>query len=65
VVVSAGFDTFDGDPLGKFKLTTACYHQIGEQFTDLDLPILVIQEGGYKIPSLGANALSLLQGLET
>jgi acetoin utilization deacetylase AcuC-like enzyme len=63
LVISAGFDTFDGDPLGKFKLTTSSYHQMGQRFAALNLPTLVIQEGGYKIPTLGANVLSLLQGL--
>ncbi len=64
LVISAGFDTFDGDPLGKFKLTTPCYAQMGARFAALNLPTLVVQEGGYAVDDLGENVVSLLQGLE-
>lgn len=64
LVISAGFDTFDGDPLGQFKLTTGCYRQMGGQIAALGLPTLVVQEGGYAISALGQNVVSLLQGME-
>lgn len=63
LVLSAGFDTFDGDPLGQFRLTTDGYRRIGQRIAALDLPTLVIQEGGYAIHALGANVVSLLGGL--
>ena len=62
LVVSAGFDTFDGDPLGQFKLTTNAYRQMGHRFAALDLPTVIVQEGGYAVHALGENVVSLLQG---
>jgi acetoin utilization deacetylase AcuC-like enzyme len=64
LVVSAGFDTFDGDPLGDFKLTTLGYARIGERIAQLNLPTLFVQEGGYAIDELGRNVASLLGGFE-
>jgi acetoin utilization deacetylase AcuC-like enzyme len=64
LVLSAGFDTFDGDPLGQFRLTTDAYHRMGRRFAALKLPTLVIQEGGYAVHALGNNVVSLLNGLE-
>ncbi len=64
LVLSAGFDTFKGDPLGKFELTTPCYHDIGSKIAALGLPVLVVQEGGYAVAALGENVVSLLRGLE-
>lgn len=65
LVLSAGFDTFDGDPLGQFHVTTSGYHHIGQRIAALNLPALIIQEGGYAIHALGTNVISLLGGLVT
>lgn len=65
VVLSAGFDTFTDDPLGKLRLTTPVYTVIGQRIAALGLPTLAVQEGGYAIAALGENAVSLLQGLQT
>ena len=64
LVVSAGLDTFGGDPLGDFALTTACYARIGAQIAQLGLPTLFVQEGGYALDDLGRNVASLLRGFE-
>ena len=64
LVLSAGFDTFKGDPLGKFELTTPGYQAIGQRIAALGLPVLVVQEGGYAVSALGENAASLLRGLQ-
>jgi acetoin utilization deacetylase AcuC-like enzyme len=63
LLISAGFDAYDGDPLGKLKLTTACFGEIGARLAALGLPTLVVQEGGYAMSALGANVVSLLRGL--
>jgi acetoin utilization deacetylase AcuC-like enzyme len=62
LVISAGLDTFDGDPLGDFKLSTAGFAAIGAQIARLDLPTLFVQEGGYAVEQLGANVVALLGG---
>lgn len=63
LVVSAGFDTFGGDPIGDFALPSAIYPQIGRRIAALGLPTLVVQEGGYAIDALGENVAGLLVGL--
>ncbi|MFV9506476.1 MAG: histone deacetylase family protein [Oscillochloridaceae bacterium umkhey_bin13] len=62
LIVSAGLDTFAGDPLGDFAVTTAGFAQIGQQIAQLGLPTLFVQEGGYAINALGRNLVSLLEG---
>jgi acetoin utilization deacetylase AcuC-like enzyme len=63
LLVSAGFDTHEKDPIGAFKLTTGYYQELGAQIVKLDVPILVIQEGGYASELLGQNVVSFLKGL--
>lgn len=65
LVVSAGFDTFHADPLGRFALTTAAYRSIGVAIARLGLPTLFVQEGGYAIEALGTNVATLLTGAIT
>lgn len=61
LLVSAGFDIFAGDPVGGFTLTTAGIHQIGLQIAALDVPTVIIQEGGYLQQHLGENTVAFLQ----
>jgi acetoin utilization deacetylase AcuC-like enzyme len=63
LVISAGLDIFGGDPLGGFTVTRQCFHQIGQRCTQLGLPIVVVQEGGYAIEALGDNLGALLHGM--
>jgi acetoin utilization deacetylase AcuC-like enzyme len=65
LVLSAGFDTFGGDPIGDFALTADAYPLIGQRIAALGLPTLVIQEGGYAVADLGANVIGLLRGLSS
>jgi acetoin utilization deacetylase AcuC-like enzyme len=62
LVVSTGFDTFGGDPLGDLALTTAGFRSIGTAIAQLGLPTLFVQEGGYAIQELGANLVALMTG---
>jgi acetoin utilization deacetylase AcuC-like enzyme len=64
LVVSLGFDTFERDPLGTFGLLTSSYARIGERIAELELPTLLVQEGGYALEALGANAVALLSGFQ-
>jgi acetoin utilization deacetylase AcuC-like enzyme len=63
-VVSLGFDTYRLDPICDLGLTTSGYGRIGRRVADLGLPTVVIQEGGYHVPHLGANARSWLRGFQ-
>jgi acetoin utilization deacetylase AcuC-like enzyme len=64
IVVSLGFDTYGHDPIGDFALTTAVYHECGRRAAALGRRLVILQEGGYHRPSLGANARAWLRGAE-
>lgn len=63
LLISAGFDTHGADPIGAFKLTTLYYKRLGSLIKNLEVPTLVVQEGGYSTESLGNNVVSFLKGL--
>jgi acetoin utilization deacetylase AcuC-like enzyme len=63
LVVSAGFDTFAGDPIGAFRVTTDGFRRIGAALAAAGRPTVVVQEGGYALDALGVNAAALLAGL--
>jgi acetoin utilization deacetylase AcuC-like enzyme len=60
LVLSAGMDTFGGDPLGKFKVTHNGFQEFGKRIATLGIPIIVIMEGGYANEALGENIVTLL-----
>ncbi|WP_417335820.1 histone deacetylase family protein [Halobacteriovorax marinus] len=62
LILSAGFDTYKLDPVGDFLLETSDFEKIGKLISSLDLPTVVLQEGGYFTKDLGKNAVSLLRG---
>ncbi len=64
LVVSAGFDTFAGDPIGAFAVTTGGFRRIGAALAAAGRPTVVVQEGGYAVEALGANAAALLAGVQ-
>ena len=64
VVISLGVDTFEKDPISKFKLKTEDFPKIGERIARLSLPTLFVMEGGYAVAEIGVNAVSVLTGFE-
>ncbi len=63
LVVSAGFDTWRGDPIGRFALETDAFRDIGAAICALGRPVVVVQEGGYATQALGTNVVAFLRGL--
>ncbi|HEV8253108.1 MAG TPA: histone deacetylase family protein [Candidatus Limnocylindria bacterium] len=63
LVISAGFDTFERDPIGDLALRTADYAEIGRMIAAVRMPTIVLQEGGYAVDALGLNVVALLSGL--
>jgi acetoin utilization deacetylase AcuC-like enzyme len=61
LIVSAGFDTAVGDPIGRFNLTEKGLAKVGLHTADLALPTVIIQEGGYLVERLGENAAAFLR----
>jgi len=64
LVVPTGMDTFDGDPLGTFKVTRAGFAEIGKRIAALDLQTVIVMEGGYANEELGTNIVTLLENFK-
>jgi acetoin utilization deacetylase AcuC-like enzyme len=62
LVVSLGFDPFQGDPLSSFRVEAGAYQTIGRHIALLDLPVLLVQEGGYALDALPGLAENFLSG---
>src|SRR3954447_10444304 len=62
VVVSLGVDTYGDDPLSDLAVTAAAYHPAGVAVAALDLPLVIVQEGGYNVSAMGALVRSFLRG---
>ena len=63
LVVSLGVDTFMNDPISDLGLSHAAYFPMGRLISELGLPTVVVQEGGYDQIDLGMNVRSFLRGI--
>jgi acetoin utilization deacetylase AcuC-like enzyme len=61
LVVSLGVDTFVGDPISGFALQSDDYLRLGEVLAAVDLPTVLVFEGGYAVDAVGVNAVNVLQ----
>ena len=57
-------DTFERDPISRFKLREGDYLEIGKRLARLPQPVLFVFEGGYATDEVGRNAVAVLQGYE-
>lgn len=64
LVISLGFDMARDDPLSQVEMTQAGFVQAAHILSDLHLPTVLVQEGGYLGPSLANNAVSFLDAFE-
>jgi len=64
LVLALGLDAFEGDPFGGLRVSTPGFRRIGQEVAGAGLPVVVVQEGGYLCPELGANLEAVLTGLE-
>lgn len=62
VVLALGFDAHRDDPIGVLKLDAKDFGDIGIRLKSLDLPTLVVQEGGYAIEAIGGCLDAFLGG---
>ena len=62
LIVSYGADTYEGDPISHFRLTTGEYAPMARRIAALGLPTVVVMEGGYAVDALGANVAEFLSG---
>lgn len=63
LLVALGLDTAKGDPTGTWPLAADDFRRNGAALGGLGLPTLIVQEGGYRTRTLGANAHAFLSGL--
>lgn len=61
LIVSAGFDTYKFDPICDFELEIQSYTKIASKIKELNLPTVILQEGGYNLQDLGKCVASFLQ----
>lgn len=62
LVIALGVDTYEGDPISKFKLRSADYLKVGARLARLGLPAVFTMEGGYAVAEVGANVANVLEG---
>ena len=63
VIVSLGVDTYHNDPISDLAITTEGLREQGELVSQLALPTVVLQEGGYAIDAIGDNVRAFLLGI--
>jgi acetoin utilization deacetylase AcuC-like enzyme len=63
LIIALGLDTAHGDPTGTWDLLPADFTENGRLLGVLQLPTLVVQEGGYDTRVLGENARHFFHGL--
>ncbi|MBL8707683.1 MAG: histone deacetylase family protein [Rhodospirillaceae bacterium] len=64
IVVALGLDAFAGDPFAGLKVSEVGFHAIAARLGQLQLPTVLVQEGGYLCPELGRNLVVFLEGFE-
>ncbi|MBO6950209.1 MAG: GNAT family N-acetyltransferase [Rhodospirillales bacterium] len=63
LVVPAGFDTAKGDPTGTWPNLARDFREIGHAIGLAGYPTLIVQEGGYRVRTLGTNVRNFFSGL--
>jgi acetoin utilization deacetylase AcuC-like enzyme len=62
LVVALGVDAAAGDPESPLEVSAAGYREAGRILGELQLPTVVIQEGGYDLATIGPLVLETLTG---
>ncbi len=62
LVLALGFDIYKDDPQAQVAVTTEGFGRLGAAIGALDLPSVIVQEGGYHLQSLEANARAFFDG---
>lgn len=63
LIVPLGLDPAKGDPTGTWSLVPKDFEANGRMIGQLQLPTLVVQEGGYRTRTLGNNCKYFFNGL--
>ena len=60
LVVSFGADTYAGDPISHFALQRDDFTRLAARLAALDVPSVIVMEGGYATAELGDNVAAFL-----
>lgn len=52
LVISAGWDAHQDDPLSQLSVTTGAFRSLGDLYGEIPLPTVIIQEGGYSLAAI-------------
>jgi acetoin utilization deacetylase AcuC-like enzyme len=63
IILSLGCDIVKDDGVGTWELSLSSFEMIGRELRALRRPVLVVQEGGYKVSVLGPCVHAVLSGL--
>ncbi len=63
IVLSLGYDLVEDDPHGSWSFRAPVFEQIGLLLAGAELPVCVIQEGGYALESLAGCSHAFVKGL--
>jgi acetoin utilization deacetylase AcuC-like enzyme len=63
LVVSLGYDTIEGDPHGSWHFGPEVFAGIGRLLAATELPVCVVQEGGYALGALAPCSHAFAAGL--
>lgn len=63
ILVSAGFDAAEGDPLGGFHLTPSCYYNMIKMLLAYEKPVMLVLEGGYNLTSISNSMNECVRAL--
>ncbi|MEX6506520.1 histone deacetylase family protein [Jiella sp. M17.18] len=61
LVISAGWDAHQDDPLSELTVTTAAYPRVATILKGLGLPSVIVQEGGYSLAAVAEAAPAFLE----
>ncbi|MDN3986577.1 histone deacetylase family protein [Zwartia vadi] len=62
IVLALGFDVYKDDPQAQVAVTTEGFARLGKIVSDLNLPTVVVQEGGYHLGAMSDNTHSFFTG---
>ena len=62
LVIALGLDAHEADPLAGGAVTTAGFTRMANAISKLDLPTVIVQEGGYLTDDLENNLTAFLKG---
>ncbi|WP_336366442.1 histone deacetylase family protein [Marinobacter sp. C2H3] len=63
LILTLGFDVYENDPQAKVSVTSEGFHRLSQAVSELRLPTLIVQEGGYDLEALSTNVKQFFQDL--